>query len=89
MSDDIVTRLHENCGCSGGEEFGYNCTNCEAADEIERLRAEILEINLLWNADKARLERLQRLNDCDMCSEITDYRCYEHRENTPKETHRA
>ena len=38
MSDDIVTRLHENCGCYAANEFGYNCTNCDAADEIERLR---------------------------------------------------
>jgi hypothetical protein len=99
MSDDIVTRLREraeerkeaNDKYWRGYKFDYEIPELEdkAADEIERLRAEILEINLLWNADKARLERLQRLNDCDMCSEITDYRCYEHRENTPKETHRA
>ena len=79
MSDDIVTRLRTTLAHA---DDVYDTMN-EAADEIERLRAEILEINLLWNADKARLERLQRLNDCDMCSEITDYRCYEHRENTP------
>ena len=41
MDDDIVTRLHENCGCYAAEEFGYNCTNCDAADEIERLRADL------------------------------------------------
>ena len=41
MSEDIVTRLHEDCACSSTEEFGYNCTNCDAADEIERLRKEL------------------------------------------------
>lgn len=47
MSDDIVTRLRENCGCSGGEEFGYNCTNCDAADEIELLRGQLSELSRL------------------------------------------
>lgn len=70
MSDDIVTRLRENMqGCEN-----QNCLGCEieseAADEIERLRsemvkleAEILELNLLWNADKAKLEKLQGYGD--------------------------
>lgn len=42
MTDDIVTRLHENCGCYAANEFGYNCTNCDAADEIERLREDVI-----------------------------------------------
>jgi hypothetical protein len=57
MNDDIVTRLHENCGCSGTEEFGYNCTNCDAADEIERLRA--LLDNTLERENKDNLRQLE------------------------------
>lgn len=38
MDEDIVTRLRDNCACSGTEQFGYTCTSCTAADEIERLR---------------------------------------------------
>jgi hypothetical protein len=41
MIDDIMTRLRDNCGCSGTEQFGYTCISCVAADEIERLRAEL------------------------------------------------
>jgi hypothetical protein len=40
MSDDIVTRLRDNCACGITDEFGIVCTFCTAADEIERLRAE-------------------------------------------------
>jgi hypothetical protein len=75
MSDDIVTRLHENCGCYGAEEFGYNCTNCDAADEIERLRTLLdntlernkkekhrqLEIVRKVEADRDRWERIAHL----------------------------
>ncbi len=36
MADDIVTRLRCNpCDCDG------TCYTCQAADEIERLRAEL------------------------------------------------
>jgi len=42
VTDDIVTRLRKrcdstNCWCPMGDE---QCLNMEAADEIERLRAE-------------------------------------------------
>jgi hypothetical protein len=43
MTDDIVTRLRaEICECGYSESFKelHKCLNCEAADEIERLRAE-------------------------------------------------
>lgn len=40
VTDDIVTRLRDNCACSGTQQFGYRCTSCTAADEVERLRAE-------------------------------------------------
>jgi len=42
MTDDIVTRLQENCGCT--DDPFYTCTRCDAADEIERLRA----LNKTW-----------------------------------------
>jgi len=35
MSDDIVSRLRQT------HWNGCNCVGCEAADEIERLRAEL------------------------------------------------
>jgi hypothetical protein len=41
MTDDIVTRLRaEICECGYSESFKelHKCLNCEAADEIERLR---------------------------------------------------
>jgi len=40
MTDDIVTRLRDNCACGITDEFGIVCTFCTAADEIERLRAK-------------------------------------------------
>jgi hypothetical protein len=36
MTDDIVTRLRG----AAADKYGCNCVKCEAADEIERLRAE-------------------------------------------------
>ena len=45
MTDDIVTRLRENCDttdCVNVRSIDLvKCDNCEAADEIERLRSEI------------------------------------------------
>ena len=61
MADDIVTRLRK---AADEIAFGWvSPTIREAADEIKRLEKEILEINLLWNADKAELERLRKVND--------------------------
>jgi hypothetical protein len=37
MSDDIVTRLRG----AADRKYGCGCVKCEAAAEIERLRAEI------------------------------------------------
>ena len=53
-TDDIVTRLRaQTIGCDD-----YNCESCEieteAADEIERLRTQIKELE----TEKNRLERL-------------------------------
>ena len=43
--DDIVTQLRENCDTSDCVNVRsialVKCDNCDAADEIERLRAEI------------------------------------------------
>jgi len=45
MSDDIATRLRENCDTSDCVNVRsialVKCDNCDAADEIERLRAEV------------------------------------------------
>ena len=75
MSDDIVTRLRENCGCSGGEEFGYNCTNCDAADEIERLRTLLDNTLERENKDNARqLQIVRKVEaDRDRWRNICDY----------------
>jgi hypothetical protein len=55
MSDDIVTRLRDNCACGITDEFGIVCTFCTAADEIERLRLDVQDllnvIRLLKEAD--------------------------------------
>ena len=44
MTDDIVTRLRENCDTSDCVNVRsialVKCDNCDAADEIERLRKE-------------------------------------------------
>ena len=40
MTDDIVTRLRIACRSKGAEYCG-NCQPCDAANEIERLRAEV------------------------------------------------
>jgi len=40
MTDDIVTRLRDNCACGITDDFGIVCTFCTAADEIERLQVE-------------------------------------------------
>lgn len=40
MTDDLVTRLRDNCACGITDEFGFVCASCTAADEIERLREE-------------------------------------------------
>ena len=57
MTDDIVTRLRENCDTSDCVNVRsialVKCNNCEAADEIEYLRNEIAEMHSeyqkLWN----------------------------------------
>jgi hypothetical protein len=56
MNDDIVTRLHENCGCYAANEFGYNCTNCDAADEIERLRRTLQLMQIDYRTQIAGLK---------------------------------
>lgn len=60
MSDDIVTRLHENCGCYAANEFGCNCTNCDAADEIERLRSLIKDF-----VSACEIDRFGHVHDVD------------------------
>lgn len=40
MTDDIVARLRG----AADESIGCNCVKCEAADEIERLRARVAEL---------------------------------------------
>lgn len=58
MTDDIVTRLRDNCACSGTQEFGYTCTSCKAADEIECLRVSIDGMSKLvksYDADRTQL----------------------------------
>jgi hypothetical protein len=47
MTDDIVTRLrNEVCECGYSASFNelHKCLRCEAADEIQRLRAAINKI---------------------------------------------
>lgn len=50
MTDDIVTRLRGNCDttdCVNVRSIALvKCDNCEAADEIERLRNIIIGIAL-------------------------------------------
>ena len=50
VTDDIVTRLRENCDttdCVNVRSIDLvKCDNCEAADEIERLRNIIIGIAL-------------------------------------------
>ena len=65
MTDDIVTRLHENCGCYAANEFGYNCTNCDAADEIERLRTLLDNALERGNKDNARQLQIVRKVEAD------------------------
>lgn len=46
MADDIVTRLrNEVCECGYSASFNelHKCLWCEAADDIEDLRAELAE----------------------------------------------
>ncbi len=40
MSDDIVTRLRQYCDCTDRGK----CFGCECADEIERLRIDINDL---------------------------------------------
>lgn len=48
MTDDIVTRL-KWLGC----QYDHSCITCEAADEIERLRAEVKHMAaLLWEFEE-------------------------------------
>lgn len=52
MPDDIVTRLRDyNCRCTFvfAGVVGIVCEACEAADEIERLRALIVEFGEAYN----------------------------------------
>lgn len=62
MSDDIATRLRESwndeylccLGCFGENYHETDCVTQNAADEIERLRAELAHAQ----TEIARLERL-------------------------------
>lgn len=57
MTDDIVTRLREAvCWCN---DFDGRCHTCEAADEIERLRADREK----WE-NVAHLAMQAHLDDC-------------------------
>ena len=53
MVDDIVTRLRGSwdCSCLYIKEHGLNrkCLQCEAADEIERLRTERDQFRKFWS----------------------------------------
>lgn len=55
MTDDIVARLRQT------HRNGCNCFGCEAADEIERLRACISEANAYMAAASAEIERIRAL----------------------------
>ena len=41
MTDDIVARLRQECGCQWIPWNEVPCKPCRAADEIERLRARL------------------------------------------------
>lgn len=64
MSDDIVTRLYDLCICCrcGCEQ---SCSECEAADEIERLQEELA----LWKktAKHVRYHHCKPIG-CRFCS---------------------
>lgn len=53
--DDIVTRLRENCDTSDCVNIRsialVKCDNCDAADEIERLRLILTHICDVWGSD--------------------------------------
>jgi len=55
MTDDIVTRLRENCDitdCVNVRSIALvECDNCKAADEIERLRLILTHICDVWGSD--------------------------------------
>lgn len=68
MTDDIVTRLYNLCICCrcGCEQ---QCSDCEAADEIERLRGLVHR----WETCKLVVESLCDMDNpesfCDTCKE--------------------
>ena len=50
MTDDIVTRLRQMCGCwTAVTYYQDKCDNCLAADEIEYLRSEMENVNSEYN----------------------------------------
>lgn len=59
MFDDIVTRLRCNpCDCDG------TCYTCQAADEIERLRAERDDLQVLLRGRTAEFQaEIERLRE--------------------------
>jgi transketolase len=63
MTDDIVTRLRENCettDCVNVRSIAFvKCDNCEAADEIERLRKELTTEQTLVMLGQVEINHLQ------------------------------
>jgi len=83
MTDDIVTRLRDNCACGIGDEFGIMCASCTAADEIERLRHKLSKwLTMLPNSLVCSTHGSAHIyhygfNDgyeCGMCKEGKDYK---------------
>ena len=64
MTDDIVTRLREKCDitdCVNVRSIALvKCDNCEAADEIERLREEVRLWKKLWSGGQDEIDRLRK-----------------------------
>ena len=63
--DDITRQLRESCFCEGRHLCWRPCELCRAADEIERLRAELAECKR-----DAERYRWLRSDDCP-------FSCYE------------
>ncbi len=84
MTDDIVTRLRENCDitdCVNVRSIAFvKCDNCEAADVIERLRAdrkELLQIARLF-ADEGMCRMYDEFGTCIHIDGVCDWHDAEH-----------
>lgn len=83
MSDDIVTRLRENCDetdCVNVRSIALvKCDNCEAADEIERLRQTISGLIIVGDALAREIEiggkcACRREWTCHKCQAVEAWR---------------